>query len=82
MPFSSYANGFPLPCPSSRPEAATLQPGSFVQLSSRHGATFQVISIDDETDSCWVRRWPLTRHGSPAFSVGLRDVKPMQAQTS
>jgi hypothetical protein len=40
-----------------------------------------VISIDDETDSCWVRRWPLTRHGSPAFSVGLQEVQPLQAQT-
>jgi hypothetical protein len=51
-----------------------------VQLASRQGATFQVISIDEETDSCWVRRWPLTRHGSPAFSVALREVSPLRTK--
>ena len=68
-----------MPYPSPQP-ATSLQPGSFVQLSSRQGVAFQVISVDDDTDSCWVRRWPLTRHGSPAFSVGLREVHPLQAQ--
>jgi hypothetical protein len=73
-----------MPYPTSQPATTTLtttlQPGSFVQLSSRQGVTFQVISVDDDTDSCWVRRWPLTRHGSPAFSVGLREVHPLQPQ--
>jgi hypothetical protein len=75
MPYPSSATGFPIPCH----PTATLHPGGFVQLASRPGATYQVISIDDETDSCWVRRWPLTRHGSPAFSVALREVRPLQA---
>jgi hypothetical protein len=48
-----------------------------VALGSRQGGTYQVISIDEETDSCWVRRWPLTRHGSPAFSVALPDLRPL-----
>jgi hypothetical protein len=66
-----------MPYPSPHSSAAP-HPGSFVQLSSRQGGTYQVISIDEETDSCWVRRWPLTRHGSPAFSVSLPDLSPLQ----
>ena len=65
----------PYPTPHS---AAALHPGGFVQLNSSQESTYQVISIDDETDSCWVRRWPLTRHGSPAFSVALSDLRPLQ----
>ncbi len=71
---------YPSPQPATTTLTTTLQPGSFVQLSSRRGVTFQVISVDDDTDSCWVRRWPLTRHGSPAFSVGLGEVHPLQVQ--
>lgn len=66
----------PMPYPTS-PPAAALHPGSFVALGSRQGGTYQVISIDEETDSCWVRRWPLTRQGSPAFSVALPDLRPL-----
>jgi hypothetical protein len=65
-----------MPYPTSHP-ASALHPGSFVALGSRQGGTYQVISIDEETDSCWVRRWPLTRHGSPAFSVALPDLRPL-----
>ncbi|WP_216900924.1 hypothetical protein [Synechococcus sp. CCY 9618] len=78
MPYPFSAGGFPTPGHSPLPPEATLHPGSFVQLACRQGASYQVISIDDETDSCWVRRWPLTRHGSPAFSVSQRDVRPLQ----
>jgi hypothetical protein len=66
-----------MPYPTSH-SAAAPHPGGFVQLNSRQGGTYQVISIDKETDSCWVRRWPLTRHGSPAFSVALTDLCPLQ----
>ena len=69
-----------MPHPPSHP-AAALHPGSFVALGSRQGGTYQVISIDEETDSCWVRRWPLTRHGSPAFSVALPDLRPQHRPT-
>ena len=65
-----------MPYPTSNP-AAALHPGSFVALGSRQGGTYQVISIDEENDSCWVRRWPLTRHGSPAFSAALPDLRPL-----
>jgi hypothetical protein len=54
-----------------------LHPGSFVQLASRHDTTYQVVSIDDHSGSCWVRRWPLSRHGSPPFSVPLQQVKDL-----
>ncbi|MCP9899482.1 hypothetical protein KBZ12_04645 [Cyanobium sp. Cruz CV13-4-11] len=66
-----------MPYPSSH-SAPAPHPGGFVQLCSRQGGTYQVISIDEETHSCWVRRWPLTRHGSPAFSVALPDLRPLQ----
>ncbi len=78
MPYSSSSTGFPIPRHTPQAAAAPLHPGGFVQLVSRQGATYQVISIDDETDCCWVRRWPLTRHGSPAFSVALRELRPCQ----
>jgi len=51
-----------------------LQPGTFVQLEGRQGTTYQVVSFDDYADSCWVRRWPLTRQGSPVFSVPLHGL--------
>jgi len=59
--------------------APSLHPGGFIHLACRQGGTYQVISIDEATDSCWVRRWPLTRQGSPAFSVALSQVRPIQA---
>ena len=36
---------------------------------------YQVIAIDDHHDRCWVRRWPLQRHGSPVFEVSLSCVE-------
>jgi hypothetical protein len=51
-----------------------LQPGTFVRLESRDGDTYQVVSVDDYSDSCWVRRWPLPRQGSPVFSVPLNEL--------
>jgi hypothetical protein len=59
----------------------TLQPGSFVQLARRDDSTsldttYQVISVDDDTDRCWVRRWPLSKHGSPSFAVPLHQAIP------
>ena len=36
---------------------------------------YQVIAIDDHHDRCWVRRWPLQRHGSPVFEVSLSSVE-------
>jgi hypothetical protein len=68
-----------MPDHTSATTAAGIHPGAFVHLSSRQGGTYQVISIDDETDSCWVRRWPLTRVGSPAFAVSLREASAIPA---
>lgn len=51
-----------------------LQPGTFVRFEGRHGDTYQVVSVDDYSDSCWVRRWPLPRQGSPVFSVPLHEL--------
>ncbi|KEF41288.1 MAG: hypothetical protein ER33_12275 [Cyanobium sp. CACIAM 14] len=77
MPYPS--GGFPSRGHQPLQGTTSLHPGSFVRLANRLGATYQVISIDDETDSCWVRRWPLTRQGSPAFSVSLGDVSVLQS---
>jgi hypothetical protein len=51
-----------------------LQPGTFVRLEGRPSDTYQIVSIDDYSDSCWVRRWPLPRQGSPVFSVSLHEL--------
>jgi hypothetical protein len=30
--------------------------------------------VDDRHNRCWVRRWPLARHGSPVFEISLQQV--------
>lgn len=53
----------------------TLQPGDFVRLARPdQDATYQLLNIDDGSGSCWVRRWPLSRHGSPAFAVPIHHL--------
>ena len=54
----------------------TFHPGAFVRLvSQQKGAgTFQVVSCDDLSGNCWIRRWPLTRQGSPTFAVSLEQL--------
>lgn len=52
----------------------TLQSGTFVQLTGKPDGTYQVVSVDDSSESCWVRRWPLDRNGSPPFSVPLQQI--------
>lgn len=52
----------------------TLESGSFVQVSGKSDGTYQVVSLDDASASCWVRRWPLARNGSPPFSVPISHV--------
>ncbi|MCP9915580.1 hypothetical protein [Cyanobium sp. ATX 6F1] len=54
----------------------TLESGSFVQVSGKSDGTYQVVSLDDASESCWVRRWPLARNGSPPFCVPLSQVTP------
>ncbi|EDY39747.1 conserved hypothetical protein [Cyanobium sp. PCC 7001] len=51
-----------------------LQQGQIVQLSTNPDQTYQVLSIDQDGDCCWLRRWPLSRHGSPAFAAPLSQV--------
>lgn len=33
---------------------------------------YQVIGVDQGNDRCWLRRWPLARHGSPVFEISLQ----------
>lgn len=58
----------------------TLHPGAFVRLVSKQDSTYQVLSIDDDAGSCWIRRWPLSRHGSPAFAVSLHQLSHADRQ--
>jgi hypothetical protein len=56
----------------------TLQPGDFVRLPAKgQDSTYQLLNIDDNSGSCWVRRWPLTRHGSPAFAVPMHQLEDL-----
>jgi hypothetical protein len=63
-------------------QGTTLQQGQIVQLTSNPDQAYQVLGIDQETDRCWVRRWPLSRHGSPAFAVALNQVAGMDLAVS
>lgn len=35
----------------------------------------QVIGVDQHGNRCWVRRWPLARHGSPVFELPRGQVQ-------
>ncbi len=54
-----------------------LHQGDCIQLpdGGEHGQMYQVIGVDDRGDRCWLRAWPLARHGSPVFEVSLRHVQ-------
>ena len=40
-----------------------------------HAQLFQVIGVDQHGNRCWVRRWPLARHGSPVFELPLGQLQ-------
>ncbi len=44
--------------------------------------TYQVIGVDDHHDRCWLRRWPLARHGSEVFEISLQQVRPARPHRS
>jgi hypothetical protein len=51
-----------------------LHQGDCIRLAS-DGLLYQVIGVDDQSDRCWLRRWPLARQGSPVFEMSLRQVQ-------
>ena len=55
------------------PESMTLHQGDCVTLTSDEH-TYQVISVDDSHNRCWLRRWPLSRQGSEVFEISLQQV--------
>lgn len=54
-------------------EVMTLHQGDCITLNSDENV-YQVIGVDDRHNRCWVRRWPLARHGSPVFEISLQQV--------
>lgn len=54
-----------------------LHQGDCIQLpdGGEDGQLYQVIGVDDRGDRCWLRAWPLARHGSPVFEVSLRQLQ-------
>jgi hypothetical protein len=52
----------------------SLEPGALVCLADRPGRTYQVVNLDEFSDSIWVRRWPLSAQGSPTFAVSAVQV--------
>jgi hypothetical protein len=36
---------------------------------------FQVISVDQHGNRCWLRRWSLARRGSPVFEISLQQLQ-------
>ena len=51
----------------------TLHQGDCITLTSDENL-YQVIGVDDRHNRCWVRRWPLARHGSPVFEISPQQV--------
>ena len=37
---------------------------------------FQVLGIDNASEKCWVRKWPLNPNGSPVFEISIKQVTP------
>ncbi|NBW63431.1 MAG: hypothetical protein EBR33_09865 [Synechococcaceae bacterium WB4_1_0192] len=54
-------------------DVMTLHQGDCITLTSDEHL-YQVIGVDDQHNRCWVRRWPLARHGSPVFEISLQQV--------
>ena len=48
--------------------------GSIIGLSSKPDALYQVVNLDEDSGSAWVRRWPLSRHRFPTFSVPHAEI--------
>jgi len=55
--------------------AGPFEQGAFVRLASKGDTVYQVLSLDADADRCWLRRWPLSRQGSPPFSVPLNQLR-------
>jgi hypothetical protein len=49
--------------------------GSKAALSEQ---LYQVIGVDQNGGRCWLRRWPLARHGSPVFEISLQQLQEHQ----
>lgn len=45
------------------------------RTSQQEGSLYQVIAVDAGHDRCWIRSWPLTRHGSPVFEISLQQAQ-------
>ena len=45
------------------------------KTSQQEGSLYQVIALDAGHDRCWIRSWPLTRHGSPVFEISLQQAQ-------
>jgi hypothetical protein len=58
-----------------------LHQGQCVQIDADQ-QLYQVISIDDQHGRCWLRRWPLARHGSEVFEISLQQVRPSRPHRS
>ncbi|MCU0527895.1 MAG: hypothetical protein MUD04_00075 [Cyanobium sp. Prado107] len=61
-----------LPCAS---QSTMPRQGDCVRLQTDEHL-YQVIGVDDRHDRCWLRRWPLARHGSEVFEISLQQVRP------
>ena len=51
--------------------------GTLVLLADDKATTYELVSIEDDCDRCWLRRSPQTRIGSAAFPVASSRVKAL-----
>ena len=47
--------------------------GDCVYLKNKQ-ELFQVLGIDNASEKCWVREWPLNPNGSPVFEISIKQV--------
>lgn len=55
------------------PLAATPHQGDTVRIAGDE-QLYQVIGVDAAHDRCWLRAWPLGRHGSQVFEISLQQL--------
>ncbi len=60
----------------------TLHQGQMVRLTHSPDHTYQVLNIDTDASTCWVRRWPLLRHGSRPFALPLDQLQQLDTAST
>ncbi|MEB3264825.1 MAG: hypothetical protein VKJ66_10680 [Synechococcus sp.] len=50
--------------------------GDCIRIGADDTQLYQVIGVDQAGNRCWLRRWPLARHGCQVFELPLHQLEP------